>query len=315
MTRLQKKCFMASVGMHALLLVILIASAAFRSRPVTRDIPIVMTMVNVPVTDEPGAGGGSPGEPAPPRPAPQPVPQMAVTPPTPQPVRPAPQTRAVEPTPPPRSVERPREPDPTPQPDMSDEATLPAPKPPKKHKEHVVVPTFDSTTEVSHRKTKPKVTESQPVDTEMAAEARAAARRAAASRLSRELAAALDTLASGVRTSGAKGTVVDVAGANGGSRAFVGYETYIYNAYYRAWVAPEDTADKHAITDVKIIVERDGTILSSEIIQGSGDRAMDRSVEQALRRVQNLPHFPEGATDEQRTFIIQFNLEAKEGTG
>ena len=314
MTRLQKKCLLASAGMHGLLLVILIASSAFRSKPVTRDIPIIMTMVNVPVTDQQGAGGGTPEPVAPTQPRAQPTPQMAVTPPPPQVVHQQPQQH-VEPVPQPRPVVQ-RQPDPTPdpdpQPDTSEEAVLPAPKP-RKHTDHKVVPTFDSTPEVSHKKrTKPKVSEA---DTETAsAESNAAAARAATRRLSTQLAAALDTLATGVQTSGAKGTVVDMPGQGGGA-AFVGYETAIFNAYYHAWITPDSVADKLAATDAKIVVARDGSILSAEIRTRSGEREMDRSVDRALRAVLRLPPFPSASTDEQRTFVIRFNLEAKQGSG
>ena len=74
-----------------------------------------------------------------------------------------------------------------------------------------------------------------------------------------------------MRSSGAKGTVVDIPG-QGGGEAFAGYETVIYNAYYHAWITPDSLADKLAAADVKIVVARDGTILSAELITNSGER-------------------------------------------
>lgn len=310
MTRLQKKCFVASTGMHGVLLLILVGSSAFRDKPVEKDIPI-LTMIPQNILDKAGAGGGSP-EPAtaaPPQPAPptpQPAPTMVHTAPPapPQPVAPAPIPEPVE-RPHPR--ERVRERAPEPEPEISREATTPRPS----HKAtHEIHPTFDPVTPTTHRKTKVKPADSEQQDAQAAE--RAAAR--AQARARNAVAQALDDMAANVKNSGAQGTVVDMPG-QGGGEAFAGYETVIYNAYYHAWIAPDSVADKLAATGVKIVVARDGTILSAEIVSPSGERPLDKSVERALRAVMKLPPFPSGAHDEQRSFLIRFNLESKEGSG
>ena len=109
-------------------------------------------------------------------------------------------------------------------------------------------------------------------------------------------------------------TVVEMPG-QGGGEAFAGYETVIYNVYFHAWTTPDGVADKLAGTDVKIVVARDGRVLSAEIINKSGERALDNSVERVLREVTKLPPFPASTHDEQRSYLIRFNLEAKEGSG
>ena len=87
MTRLQKKCFLFSAGMHGLLGVILVLSSAFRDKPATKDMPI-LTMIPSKILDEagrrrrqpePAAAGATRGSPPPPvRPAaPQPLPPSA----------------------------------------------------------------------------------------------------------------------------------------------------------------------------------------------------------------------------------------------
>ena len=101
----------------------------------------------------------------------------------------------------------------------------------------------------------------------------------------------------------------------GGGEAFAGYETVIYNVYYHAWITPDSIADRLAATDVKIVVARDGAILSAEIIKKSGEAALDRSVGKVLRAVTKLPPFPASAHDEQRSFLLRFNLDAKEASG
>lgn len=64
-------------------------------------------------------------------------------------------------------------------------------------------------------------------------------------------------------------------------------------------------------TSISVTVLRNGTILSARITRRSGLHAMDRSIESVLRDVKQLPPFPENSRDEQRTFIIEFNLQAK----
>jgi TonB family protein len=68
---------------------------------------------------------------------------------------------------------------------------------------------------------------------------------------------------------------------------------------------------------VEIVVARNGDIVSSKIVSRSGDSSVDQSVQRALDTVerQKLPPFPTGAADTQRTFLIRFNLEAKQSNG
>jgi outer membrane biosynthesis protein TonB len=286
MTRLQKKCFLFSVGMHGLLAVIVLGSSAFSGKPATKDIPI-LTMIPARILDEAGAGGGSP-EPAA---APQPAPPVARTP---QFVAPPHAAELLE-RPKPREAER----EPAPQPLIAKEAEA---KPARKtHEIHVdYTPATSATRQTKTKTSAPAVAESSSI--------------ANARRLRREIAESLDALASGVKSSGAKGTVVEMPG-EGGGEAFAGYETVIYNAYYHAWITPDSVADKLAATDAKIVVARDGTILSAEIVSKSGEPALDKSVGRVLRAVTKLPPFPASARDEQRSFLIRFNLESKEASG
>jgi periplasmic protein TonB len=291
MTRLQKKCFLFSAGMHGLLGIIVIGSSAFSEKPAPRDIPI-LTMIPARILDEAGAGGGSPAPVAAPQP---PAVQM------PQPVAPArPQPQPVRPMAHPKPAPVERVPDFQPQPWMEKEAAV---KPARKQHE-IVVDYTPAATAARKATTKTKTTEPVVEETTMSAGAR---------RL-RQIARSLEALASGVQSSGAKGTVVEMPG-QGGGEAFAGYETVIYNVYYHAWIAPDGVADKLAAADVKIVVARDGAILSAEILSKSGEPAMDRSVERVLRAVTRLPPFPATAHDEQRSFLIRFNLEAKESSG
>jgi TonB family protein len=302
MTRLQKKCFLFSACMHGLLGIILVIGSAFRSQPATKDMQI-LTMIPSKILDEPGAGGGSPEPVAPAQPAAPPAPAVQ----QPQPAPPAVQPpQPVEPAHAAEMVERPKPRDVvkeiSPEPAIERETEA---KP--AHKPHEIHPDYTPASSVTHKK-------SAKASETASAEAAASSSRAAASRLRREIAESLDALASGVKNSGAQGTVVDMPG-QGGGEAFAGYETVVYNVYYHAWNTPDSVANKLAGTDAKIVVARDGTIISAEIVNKSGEPALDKSVGRVLRAVTKLPPFPATAHDEQRSFLIRFNLEAKEASG
>jgi TonB family protein len=175
-----------------------------------------------------------------------------------------------------------------------------SPLPAKKH--HQIKPTF---TPAARSTTAAKSSRSHDADTSA---------RPADTRRLQEIEQTLSGLASNVRTRAGQTIAVELSGAGGGE-AFTGYESAIFNAYFRAWSAPEDLADRLANVDAKIVVARDGSILSAEIVTRSGHRELDRSVDQALRLVTKLPPFPESAQDAERTFLIRFNLEAKLSTG
>jgi TonB family protein len=61
----------------------------------------------------------------------------------------------------------------------------------------------------------------------------------------------------------------------------------------------------------KVSVAKDGTVESAEIIKASGNPGFDQSVQQTLERVKSVPPFGAGATDERRTFVIDFVLKPK----
>jgi TonB family protein len=283
MTRLQKKCFAASVSAHGLLGVVLLVTAAFRSEPAVTDTP-VLTIFSPRILDRPGSGGEPPAVA---------IPQPVATASSPPPSEPAPPLRS---TPPLRAVERNAlklRADNTASEKPSTSAK-PAVKP------HEVIPDLTRAT----RGTAPaKQTDSSANPARSASDAR-----------SEEIARTFAELGSKIRDSAAKATVVTLPG-EGGGEAFAGYETVIYNAYYHAWKPPEDATSSQASADVKITVARDGSVLSAELVGPSGDAAIDRSVQRALDAVKQLPPFPATSQDTQRSFKIRFNLLAKQSSG
>jgi TonB family protein len=301
MTRLQKKCLVFSVGLHGLLTVILFASAGFSSSPPPQDLQI-MTLIPANIVDRAGSGGGTPvvnliQQPkpqaqAPTQPQPTPPPQPA-----PEPAKPAPAERVkVErvPTPaPPQPKETKRT---LPESDETKEVTMDSkPRPSKpKHEIHVSY-TLASVNSTTTRKKPEKST-----STESSVSARSEARRL------KEIENSLSELASGVRTSASPNTIVDTEGIGGGA-AFAGYRDVVFNVYYHAWKTPEDSANRQATADAKVVIARDGSVISAELIRSSDDQTLDRSVERVLRAVTKLPPFPASTRDEQRTFVIRFS--------
>jgi TonB family protein len=160
-----------------------------------------------------------------------------------------------------------------------------------------------------------------PKNADTAAQSRAAAdaaARAASKKLAQQVAETFAGLDSSVHSTEPSSKVAPLSpgtGGEGGGEAFVNYDTVIFNAYYRAWTTPDVTTHNLADTYAKIIVQRDGTVTFAEIVNKSGDTATDRSVQRALDSVRHLPPFPPGAHDTEQSFIIRFNLKAKQEDG
>jgi TonB family protein len=286
MTRLQKKCLVGSACFHGLTVAVFLVTAAFRSEPVITE-GRVLTLIPTRILDRPGIGG----EPAaiaakfqPPQPATPPAPPATSPPP-----HPADLAKPLA-----RTTPKP------PAPSTPSEKPAPQSAPSRRGIKVDLTPVS--------RSTKPA-----PKPSESAAQARAAAQEASRQR-AQEISNIFAALDSNVLSKDPKQNVVALAG-EGGGEAFVNYGTAVINVYYRAWKTPDDTTHKLAVADVKIVVLRYGTVVSSEFVNKSGDAGIDRSVQRALDAVKQLPPFPPNAPDAERSFIIRFNLEAKQDAG
>ena len=80
-------------------------------------------------------------------------------------------------------------------------------------------------------------------------------------------------------------------------------------------LTPDNVADKLAGTDVKIVVARDGTIISAEIVNKSRERRSTDPSNELCGRWTIAALSRPMARDEQRIFLIRFNLNAKEASG
>lgn len=320
MKRLQTQCLAGSFALHGLLFVLLVAGSGFLSphhEPDWQSLPVV-DFIPTRLIEANEAGGGDPQGGAP---APRPAPRTPVTPPVTTPTPPAP-APVPTPAPPVRTVEKSAPPEPV---------TKPAPKVPPKPVPVDPSPITDATARKAAPKPKPKVEINKTMVTRDNRAAEEARKRAAeqaeaaeAAEAARALAAARQVRAGqfnhalGKLQSDLSGrSVVAVPyGPGGGGETYAGYGLYVRMIYQRAWRPPTEVPDNSSVVTARVVIAKDGRIMSADIVGKSGVSALDRSVAAALGRVTTIGRpFPEGSTDEQKTFLIDFDLQAKRGTG
>jgi outer membrane biosynthesis protein TonB len=102
-------------------------------------------------------------------------------------------------------------------------------------------------------------------------------------------------------------------GPGGGGPTYAGYAAYVKRVYDQAWIAPDQTSLDSAVAEVRIVIARDGKVMTAEFVKRSRDRQVDDSVQRALDRVPSLRPFPEGAKEATREYILQFDLRVKRG--
>ena len=280
MNRLQKKCLLATTGFHLLLVVILFVGPGFFTSKPKPDDTQVLDVIPANLIDAAFSGGVKNATPPPPTPIVKP-PEPVVTPtPTPEPPKPEVKHEPIKPPEPEK---------------LSPEALTPVVKP-KPIKPHEVTPDL-----------KNKVTHTVPKVDPATAEAEKAAREAA--KEARRRAAAFAAAAHSIKANSSSATTVDMPGP--GSVSYANYVSVVKSIYEQAWTPPDDTASDDAIAKVSVTISRDGAVISSRILNPSGDASVDRSVQRTLDRVTFVAPFPDGAKEKERTFIINFNLKAK----
>jgi protein TonB len=298
MKRLQLKCLVTSTALHGLLIALVLASMGFSSvANRNQDLPI-LDVIPARLLDEALSGGG---DPRPPGPLNKPPAEIKAIEPPPTPVQPAkppeakPQT--IDNTPPPKPVPSKPAETPTaidaPKPLQGDE-----PAPPKKTKVDISKKTIRSTV------VSPK--DQERAEREATENALQEARNTWRNQFSRAVRS--------IRTNLSSRTTIEVSGGGvggTGGEAYANYAQAILSLYDQAWRDPEDVADLTLSVRARIIIARDGRVMSSVIVQQSGNAAMDKSVQQALERISRVPAFPAESKDLERTFYINFNLKTK----
>jgi TonB family protein len=317
MNRLNQKCFVASAGVHILLMVILLIGPAFLTSKSKSDSSPPLDIIPGKLIDDIFKGGGNP-QGTPPPPAPEttpPAPRVVQPAPQPEPVKPPEPVKTREPEPPKETIKDVKPPKPSP------DALEPAPEPKRKKPEVSTTPIVRKQDKDTSKTAKTNSTTAS-TDNE---ERRYAENRQTAStdneerRYAENRQRALNALNSAARTIGktvAPGTTIEPnPGFGGGGEAYAPYDEAVRSIYWHAWIPPDDTASDQAIAKATVVIARDGTVLSAHIIKPSGDASVDRSVQQALEHVTFIAPFPEGAKDKERTYTIKFDLKARRLTG
>ena len=283
MNRLQKKCFIASAGVHSFLALLLVFGPGFIStRSKSDDLPI-LDFVPVKTVDALISGGGNPKAQLPPA-APAPQAQPAPTPPAPQPL-----------------PEKVREPQPAKEPEkevkpakMEEESLEPS-------KKKIEISTkLVSRNQEDKTEAKTRAEEKAREDAKRAADARR--------RLARQV---IGQAAENIGNELSGSTTIELRGPGGGGVPYANFLQAVKTRYANAWVVPDGVTDDQATTTASVIIARDGTVISSQIVRRSGDSVVDQSVQATLDRVTFAAPLPEDAKENQRTVTINFNVRAK----
>lgn len=279
MNRTQKKCLIASTGLHLLLGLTLIFGPGFLSSRDKADNLPTLDFVPVATVDAAVSGGGNPNAP-PPAPAPKP------------------------PATPPQQPERAPQP-----PKRAEPVKVEQPEPPKLQR--ISPDAFEPVKEPKHKidiDLTPVTRDAKDYKAEKAAaQARAAARAAAdARRKAAEISTALASIKSGLSPS----TSIELRGPGGGGVPYANFLAAVKQIYTDAWEVPDGVSEDAAAT-VSVTIARDGTVISSHIIRSSENSKVDQSVQAVLDRVKYAAPLPEDSKEDQRTVEIVFDVKSK----
>jgi colicin import membrane protein len=338
-SRLQKKCFVASAAVHGLALAMFVVGSAFFTPKNNEPMPAMMDLIpldQIKFTDDP--------VPPPPVPIAKGEPEAKVerteleTKP-PEPVKqPDPEPPKVEPKKEePKKEEPVKREEPAKKIDPPKQTKVKAELPPKKENnvedsaerlKRALASMETKKTEPPKPKREIKVSFEKADTSKVQQEREAAAKKEAARRAEKEKqereyqaqvaaaneaarkaqqarAAAVRGVVEGIEGGLSSGTAIEMPGPN--AFAFANYGVFVQKKFKDAWTPPNE-ANAATTCRVEVKIARDGKVISARILNKSNDATMDRTVQKALDRVKQLPPFPEGAKDTERTFLINFNI-------
>jgi TonB family protein len=291
MNRLQKKCFIAAAGFHLLLLVILLIGPGFFAPRENTDDITILNYVPANLIDAKMNGGGNPKVTQPPA-------QATPTPPQPQP-----------------------QPQPQQQPEPQEQKTLLQKiLEPVTPKQPDIVPNLEKTTiKVSNdapaKPAKPGISvDLTPVKRSASSGKKSGAKSDSSSQPTTSSSTISgSSIASRLRGQLSGSTEVSIPGPGGA--AYANYADAVASIYYQAWILPDEATDDNSAVRVKITITRDGSVTAARITKPSGSAALNRSVQQTLNRVQSVAPFPDGAKDDERTFLFEFQPKFRKQIG
>lgn len=318
-----QRCLVASVIIHGTLLGVLVFAPGFTQQPPAGPV-LVMVPTDLKLTDGDKIGGGNPNA-QPPKAAPQVPPNTAAKPPEskPEPVKPL--AKPVEPEPEPKHDEAKAPPHVTkpihvapeplrskPEVKSQDTDSVVPSKPLKKP----IKPSSDIkvATAPLKRSKLDEAAKRQAVE-EAAAEQRRKTRADQIAKLNEErqrIANSIGGAAQAVGKSLAGTTTIEMPGPGG--QAYAPYGSYLGAFYKERWRKPSALSARSAYVVAEVEIARDGRLVDWRLAEKSGQRELDDSVSDVLRRYPQLRALPDGTTDAKRTFRIKFTLEADTNT-
>jgi TonB family protein len=294
MNRLQKKCFIVSASLHAMLLGIMLFGSAFLASAPKEEAHQALKVYDSRFITDALTSGGNPNVQVVPPPAP-PAPEVQQPqPPQPQPLPPPPQPKP--------EPERPRV-------ELPRIKPIPAAIPESITKSKLIEEPVKPKPKLSKDDLKmTKRPNSKPPETNDSDDSKARAKDAARKKL---LLAQVNSTVHTLNQELSQRTTVELPGPGGGGPLAANYDDIVQSKYQAAWTPPPTLTDDAATVTVKVTIARDGTVVSGHIIKSSGIDEMDRSVRNTLDNVTFIAPFPEGSTDRERTYPINFNLKSK----
>jgi TonB family protein len=274
MNRLQKKCLIAVAGTHLLIVVVVLCSGFIVSKPKVDQADLLTVIPSTAIDALLNSGVKNP---TPPAPTPIPV----VTPPTPTPTPPAP-----TPTPTPVVTQPPIPVEPV-TPTIQPDEWTPVKIPVKPVKPQERTDDFTPT----------KRNEADNAAVQKAAQAAQRQRDLRAKAFAKAMAA--------ISKNASSATEVDMPGSS--SASYANYGAIVVSVYHQAWIAPENMASESAVVSFAVTIAHDGSVISSQVTQSSGDPNVDHAVQRMLDRVSFIHEFPGDTKDRERTYNINFN--------
>jgi TonB family protein len=104
-------------------------------------------------------------------------------------------------------------------------------------------------------------------------------------------------------------------GVGGDGQATADFGDVLISKYFNAWSPPVDLDNDVPVVTVSVTIARDGSVMSAHIISPSGNKSLDRSIQNALDSVAFIAPFPPSWKEGQRTVKVKFNIELKRQTG
>jgi TonB family protein len=266
MNRLQKKCVIATAGIHLLLLTILIVGPAFFNPKSKPDDSQVLDVIPANLIDAAFNSGVKNAQPPAPAPVVQPQPQPVQL--TPKPI--------VAPAPTPTFAQRVEKFFTERKPDLTLIEKSPSPK------------KIDLTPVV---RTVPKnsTTPNQQDN----------------SRQQQQRQKAFQNAVKNLKNNFTPSKEINLSGNS--SAAYANYGNVVTSVYHNAWTPPDGMSSDNVTVQFKVTIANDGTVINAQITSSSGDSNIDSAVQRMLSRVSFIAPFPDGVTEKERSYTINFN--------